>query len=280
LDDLAARLTDLCGCPVRFTASERVLADGTVIQATETSEYGPYMVITRPRIHRILGLDALVEDEVLPLAAAELLSACTRARLPVLLAALPGAAAAPMIAALLGAAAGPAALVRGLPAPLLAPRGCIAFDAGHGEGRMAATVRLALAGDVQWLAVDEPEAAALDECAWAAVRGCGVIVGVRAESLTHALRRARAAGAGPDGPAISYALVALLAPNASDRDTGAGGLSLRWLGERRAGDEPNNVHELFTTERRGNLIATAVPELLTELGKRGIHVSPGLFTLT
>lgn len=274
LDDLTAQLGAVCGQSIRCSVAERVLADGTVIQATETSEHGPYIVITRPRTRRIVGLDALVQDSVLPTAAAELLSACTRARLPVLLAALPGAATGAMVTALLGASSGPSAYVRGLPTAVLTPRGCSAFDAGNGEGRMATVVRLARASDVQWLGVDEPEPAALDECAWAVADGCGVVVGLRAESLQHALRRARAVGAGADGPAIPYALVALLASSEPGRT------SLHWLGEPQPGDGPNNVHELFTTDRRGALVTTAVPRLLTSLGERGIHLAETLFTPT
>lgn len=270
VDDLSAQLSAICGHPVRFTTPEHVLADGTVIQATETSEHGPYVVLTRPRVRCLVGLGALVQEHMLPPAAAELLSACTRARLPVLLAALPGAAAGALLTALLGTSSGPSAYVRGLPTPIPTPRGCTSFDAGHGEGRMAAAVRLALTGELQTLGIDEPEAAALDECAWAVADGCGLVVGLRAESLQHALRRGRVAGA--DGPAIPYALVALLARVQSGRS------SLQWLGELSPGDGPNNVHELFTTDRRGELIATAVPRLLASLTERGIHLADTLFT--
>jgi hypothetical protein len=272
--DLTAQLGAVCGQAICCSVAERVLADGTVIQATETSEHGPYIVITRPRTRRVVGLDALVQDNVLPSAAAELLSACARARLPVLLAALPGAATGALVTALLGATSGPSAYVRGLPTAVLTPRGCAAFDAGYGEGRMASVVRLARASDVQWLGVDEPEPAALDECAWAVADGCGVVLGLRAESLQHALRRARAVGVGADGPAIPYALVALLASAEPGRT------SLHWLGEPQPGDGPNNVHELFTTDRRGALVTTAVPRLLTGLGERGIHLAETLFTPT
>lgn len=278
-DDLFAQLSALCGHPVYGTTRERVLADGTTIQCTQTSQFGLYLVITRPRLRRMLGLEALVEDQVLTVAAAELLSACTRARLPVLLAALPGAATAPMISALLGAVADPSAFVRGLPAPVIAPPSCTTFDASHGEGHMASAIRLALAGDVQWLGVDEPELSALDECAWAAASGRGMVVGLRAESLTHALRRGQAIGAGADGPAISYALAAIIGPSLDGRDISAGRSSLRWLGELLPGDGPNSVHELFTTQRHGTLIATAVPQVLTDLAQRGFHLAPELFTL-
>jgi hypothetical protein len=137
-----------------------------------------------------------------------------------------------------------------------------------------------------WLAVDEPEAAALDECAWAQAEGRGLLVGVRAGSLEQALQRARAAGAAADvaAPTIAYTLAVVLgadSPAASDdRDAARGSFQVARIVELRAGEPGPNVHEIFGPGRRGELIPVAVPGVLTELARRGVHIAADLFTRT
>ncbi len=276
VDDLRDRLAALCGRPVlRESPTECVLADGTAVQAILDGDRGPHVVITRARSRRAGGLDALVQDRALPALAAELLLGCVRARLPVLLVAGPGVLALPLISALLGALEGSTGLVRGLPAPAVAPRGCVAIDAGYGSGHMAAAVRLVLATEVAWLAVDEPEPAALEECAWASVGGRGLLVGVRASSLEHALARAHATATPSTGPGIGYVLAAVLTHLP---DAAAGAFTVTRLIELRRDDPgPGSVQEIFGLGRRGELIPIAAPAVLAELTQRGVHIAPELF---
>lgn len=276
IDDLGARLAALCGRPIlRESPTECVLASGTAVQAILDGDRGPHVVITRARSRRG-GLDALVQERALPALAAELLVGCLRARLPVLLIAGPGALALPLVSALLGALEGSTGLVRGLPAPAVTPRGCVAIDASYGSGHMAAAVRLVLATEVACLAVDEPEPAALEECAWASVGGRGLLVGVRASSLEHALARAHAAAGPATGPGIGYVLAVMLAaPNGAP----AGSFAVTRLVELRRDDQgPGSVQEIFGVGRRGELIPIAVPAVLAELTQRGVHIAPELFT--
>ena len=277
VNELGDRLAALCGRPVlRESPTECVLADGTAVQAILDGDRGPHVVITRARSKRSSGLDALVQERALPALAAELLLGCLRARLPVLLIAGPGVLALPLLGALLGALEGSTGLVRGLPAPAVAPRGCVAIDASYGSGHMAAAVRLVLATEVAWLAVDEPEPAALEECAWASVGGRGVLVGVRASSLEHALARAHAAAAPTTGPGIGYVLAVMLAAPSS---ASAGSFVVTRLVELRRDDQgPGSVQEIFGVGRRGELIPIAVPAVLAELTQRGVHIAPELFT--
>jgi len=275
--DLGERLAALCGRPVlRESPTECVLADGTAVQAILDGDRGPHVVITRARSKRTSGLDAFVQERALPALAAELLLGCVRARLPVLLVAGPGVPALPLLSALLGALDGSTGLVRGLPAPAVAPRGCVAIDAAYGSGHMAAAVRLVLATEVAWLAVDEPEPAALEECAWASVGGRGLLVGVRACSLDHALARAHAPAAPTTGPGIGYALVAVLT---HPKDATPGAFAVTRLVELRRDDQgPGSVQEIFGLGRRGELIPIAAPAVLAELTQRGVHIAPELFT--
>lgn len=278
LDALHDQYARLCGRP--FTPApfrECVLPDGSGFQATSAVEHGAFAVLTRPRGRRG-GLDALVQDGALPANAAELLSACVRSRLPVLVVGLAGAPVAPLLAALLGATTGPTAFVRGLPVPSLLPRGCTAFDAGHGSHTMAAATRLALASAAPWLAIDEPEPEALDECAWAIPTGQGVLVGLRATSFTHACQRARIAGTPSAGePTIPFALVATFESSAENgaRTTFSLTQLLELHRDNSGGATPC---ELVARGRRGEFITTAVPMLLRELHTRGIHLPAEQFS--
>lgn len=278
LDDLHAQLADLCGRPVpRDSPCERVLPDGLVVQTSPAADGGLFAVITRPRGRGTGGLGGLLHEQILPFAAAELLSACTRARLPVLLAGLGGVSTAPLLAALLAAVDGPCGLVRGLPVSAPLPQRCIAFDAAHGSGHMAATVRLA-AADLGWIGVDEPEPAALDECAWAAATGHGIVLSIRAESAAHAFHRGRVAGvAGVPQPALPYALIALLERSGESSTRNAFRMT-RLLEARRDDSGQASFHEIIDRGRRGEFITTAVPMILPDLDARGVHLDPAIFS--
>lgn len=277
VDDLGDRLAALCGRPIlRESPTECVLASGTAVQAILDGDRGPHVVITRARNKRGGGLDALVQDRVLPALAAELLVGCLRAHLPVLVIAGPGVSTLPLVSGLLGALDGSSGLVRGLPAPAATPRGCVAIDAAYGSGHMAAAVRLLLATEVTALAVDEPEPAALEECAWASVGGRGVLVGVRAASLEQALARAHGAATASASPGIAYALAVMLGVT---RGAPVGSFAVSRVVELRRDDQgPGSVQEIFGVGRRGELIPIAVPAVLAELTQRGVHIAPDLFT--
>jgi hypothetical protein len=277
VDDLGDRLAALCGRPIlRESPTECVLASGTAVQAILDGDRGPHVVITRARHKRGGGLDALVQDRVLPALAAELLVGCLRAKLPLLVVAGPGVGALPLISGLLGALEGSSGLVRGLPAPAVTPRGCVAIDAAHGSGHMAAAVRLVLATEVSTLAVDEPEPAALEECAWASVGGRGVLVGVRAASLEQALARAHGVATTSTGPDIAYSLAIVLGV---PRGAPVGSFTVTRVVELRRDDQgPGSLQEIFGVGRRGELIPIAVPAVLAELTQRGVHIAPELFT--
>ena len=252
------------------------IASGTAVQAILDGDRGPHVVITRARNKRGGGLDALVQDRVLPALAAELLVGCLRAHLPVLVIAGPGVSTLPLVSGLLGALDGSSGLVRGLPAPAATPRGCVAIDAAYGSGHMAAAVRLLLATEVTALAVDEPEPAALEECAWASVGGRGVLVGVRAASLEQALARAHGAATASASPGIAYALAVMLGVT---RGAPVGSFAVSRVVELRRDDQgPGSVQEIFGVGRRGELIPIAVPAVLAELTQRGVHIAPDLFT--
>jgi hypothetical protein len=256
-----------------------VLASGTAVQAILDGDRGPHVVITRARSKRGGGLDALVQDRALPALAGELLVGCLRAHRPLLVVAGPGTSTLPLISGLLGALDGSSGLVRGLPAPAVTPRGCVAIDAAYGSGHMAAAVRLVLATEVGSLAVDEPEPAALEECAWASVAGRGVLVGVRAASLEQALARAHAtatAATAATGPGIAYALAVVLGVPG---DAAVGSFMVTRVVELRRDDQgPGSLAEIFGVGRRGELIPIAVPAVLAELTQHGVHIAPDLFT--
>lgn len=274
-DTLDAQISSLLGRPLpRGTPIETVLADGTAVQASFTTEHGLIAVITRSRSKRSTGLDGLVQEHALSPPAAELLAACMQVRLPILVAGFGGAHTAVLLAALMGSTPGPSAYVRGLPTPTILPRHCIALDAG---GAMAATVRLALASSTPWLALDEPDTLALEEAAWAATTGVGLAVGIRAESLRHGLERARTAGIAHTQPAIPYALVALWEhpPETNARTA----FSLRQLLEIQRDDAGQaTTHEVVTRNRRGEFLVTAVPFLLDTLRTHGVHLDAAKFS--